>query len=231
MKSCMWAAAHMHDDQNQIQRAVGNMNVEQIQQKFITTEHQIADLLFGELAGLYGQFSWAESLWRSCTLLHKDIYKQFTAKVSVLADSVLRLGGKCPQYRESARFGEQDRISNFISTPEYRELDNPLCSSGRFSQSRLQSSFSKRSKSWWRLSSRVSRRPSKTASYVCQCTTTLTGPLRIMQLFAKKKHLKALSTPRTFFGLGDEENGTECSPTNPKEYQESSSLNSGVFSV
>ena len=30
----------------------------------------------------------------------------------------------CPQFPESARVEEQDRISNFVLTPEYRELEN-----------------------------------------------------------------------------------------------------------
>ena len=37
---------------------------------------------------------------------------------------MLCLGGKIRDYLESARIWEQDRISYFTSTPEYRELDN-----------------------------------------------------------------------------------------------------------
>ena len=34
-----------------------------------------------ELFGLYDQLISGQSQWRSCTFLHKDIYKHFTAKV------------------------------------------------------------------------------------------------------------------------------------------------------
>ena len=71
--------------------------------------------------GLHGQLSWEESPW-TCTLL--KIYRKFTAKVYVFSDSVLCLGGQCPQYPESARVSEQKKISTFVSTSEYRELEN-----------------------------------------------------------------------------------------------------------
>ena len=57
-------------------------------------------------------------------MLHKDVHKQFTAKVHVFSDSVLCHSGKCPQQSESARVWEQDLISCFVSTPEHRELYN-----------------------------------------------------------------------------------------------------------
>ena len=40
-----------HDDQDQIQRALWTMDVEQVQQKFIATGSQNADLQFEEFAG------------------------------------------------------------------------------------------------------------------------------------------------------------------------------------
>ena len=124
MNSCMWGAVHLHHVQDQMRRALRITDVEQIQQIFTTMENQIVDLQFKELAGPYGQLSWERSPCRSCTLFHNGIYEQFTAKVCVFSDSVLCLGGKCPQYPESTRVREQDRISNFGSTPEYQELDN-----------------------------------------------------------------------------------------------------------
>ena len=73
--------------------------------------------------GLHGQLRWEESPW-TCTLLHRKIYRQFTAKVYVFSDSVLCLGGQCPQYPASARVSEQKKISTSVSTSEYRELEN-----------------------------------------------------------------------------------------------------------
>ena len=55
-----------------------------------------------ESSGLYGQLSREESPWRSPTLVNKDMYKQFTAKVYVFSDYVLCLGGKCFPNLDSA---------------------------------------------------------------------------------------------------------------------------------
>ena len=117
------AAVHLHEDQDQIQRVLRNMDVEQIQQIFATTQKQVADLHQKELYVMHGQQSWKESPPKSCTPLHKDIYKQCTAKVYVFSDSVLCLGGKYNILNQQ-EFGKQDRLCNFVSTPEYRELDN-----------------------------------------------------------------------------------------------------------
>ena len=89
--------------------------------------------------------------------------------------------------------------------------------SGRFS---LQRSSSKTSQSRWRMSSGFSRRTSRTASHVCQCTTTLTGPQRTTRVFATRIHHKSLSTPRSVawdIGLSSaletKKHGTGHSPT------------------
>ena len=147
----MWAAGHLHQHQDQIQRVLQNTNVQQIHQVFTTAESQIADVQRQESSGMRGKLSWEDSSWRSCTLLHRDIYGHFTAKVYVFSDSVLCLGGKCLQFSESARVWEQDRISNFISFPEDREFDNldgePFVLEWKtVSQGTLQRSSSKRSK-------------------------------------------------------------------------------------
>ena len=99
------------------------MDVEQIQQIFATTQKQVADLHQKELYVMHGQQSWKESPPKSCTPLHKDIYKPCTAKVYVFSDSVLVCGGKYNILNQQ-EFGKQDRLCNFVSTPEYRELDN-----------------------------------------------------------------------------------------------------------
>ena len=114
----------LHHDQDHILRSLRNTNVEQNQQIFTTTANKIANFQFEELADLYGQLSWEASPWKSCTLLHRDTYKQSTAKVYVFSDSVLCLVGKCPQYPAYARVWEQDRISTSVPTAEYRELDS-----------------------------------------------------------------------------------------------------------
>ena len=70
-----------------------------------------------ELFGLYDQLIWAQGQWRSCTFLHRDIYKQFTATVCVFSDSVLCLGGKCPQYPQSTRIWENLERYNLDGEP------------------------------------------------------------------------------------------------------------------
>ena len=107
---------HLHEDQDQIQRVLRNLNVQEIQQIFTTKKTQIISLLQNELSGVHGHLNWDQSTWKSSTLSHNAIYKQFTATVYVFSDSVLCLGGKCPQDPGSAR--EQDSISNFVSLPE-----------------------------------------------------------------------------------------------------------------
>ena len=76
----MWEAVQLHPCQDQVLRSLRNTNVPQIQQMF-TTGNQIADLQADELSGLHVKLSWEESPLRSCTLLHEDMYKQFTAHV------------------------------------------------------------------------------------------------------------------------------------------------------
>ena len=48
------------------------------------------------------------------------IADQFTSKVFVLSDSVLCLGGKCQEHPEAAIIWENDRIRDFVPSPEYR---------------------------------------------------------------------------------------------------------------
>ena len=53
------------------------------------------------LFGLHGELDWDPSPWKSCTLLHDNIYKQYNGKVCVFEDSVLCLSGKFPQCSKS----------------------------------------------------------------------------------------------------------------------------------
>ena len=69
----MWAAVHMHEEKDQIQRALRNLSVAQIQQIFASTQNQIVSSQQTELSGMHGQLNWDESPWMSCTLLHKDV--------------------------------------------------------------------------------------------------------------------------------------------------------------
>ena len=107
----------------------------------------------------------------------------------VFSDSVLCIDGKCPPYPESIRVWEQDKISNFISTPKYRIGQHrwrTVCVRVEdFSQGREQNSFSKSSRSW-RLYSGFSRRTSRTSSYLGQCTTTLIGPQKQREYFRQQ---------------------------------------------
>ena len=86
----MWAAVHLDKDRDQCQRVLRNMDFDVIQLIFSTTPNQQER----ELSGLQRQMDWDQSPWKSCTVVHDDIYKQLSAKVYIFADSVLCLGGK-----------------------------------------------------------------------------------------------------------------------------------------
>ena len=126
MNSCMWAAVRLHKDQDQIQRVLRKMDVEEIQQVIATTQNQMISSQHSELSRVYVQLNRKQSPWRSCTLLDKDIYKQFMAKVDVFSDSVLCLSEKCPQYSDSAGIWEQNRISNIVLTPERDQFQRAI---------------------------------------------------------------------------------------------------------
>ena len=49
------------------------------------------------------KIDWGLSPWRLCALVHDNVVKQLKAKVYVISDSVLCLGGKCKEYLRSAK--------------------------------------------------------------------------------------------------------------------------------
>ena len=124
MTSCMWAPVYLDQERDHFQRVFRNMDGEKIQEIFSTTQNQIQGLQQTELFGLHGQLDWDQSQWKSCTLAHDNIYKQLKAKVYVVADSVLCLGGGCPEYLRSTEAWQEGRTVYFVSSPEIRELDN-----------------------------------------------------------------------------------------------------------
>ena len=100
MNCCMWAAVYLDHERDQFQRVLQNMDAGEIQQIFSTMQNQIRSLQQEELFGLHRYVNLDQSSWKSCTLLHKNIYKQFSAKANVFSDSVLCLGGKFLEYPE-----------------------------------------------------------------------------------------------------------------------------------
>ena len=124
MNSCMWASVYLDQERDQFQRVLLNMDGEEIQEIFSTTQNQIQGLQQTELFGLHGQLDWDQSQLECCALALDNMYKQLKAKVYVVADSVLCLGGGCPEYLRSAEAWEKERIGYFVSSPENRELDN-----------------------------------------------------------------------------------------------------------
>ena len=177
---------------------------------------------------MHGQQSWKESPPKSCTPLHKDIYKQCTAKVYVFSDSVLCLGGKYNILNQQ-EFGKQDRLCNFVSTPEYRELDNltgePFVLEWNIfpgpTTTQLLQEVQKLMEDGLKIST---HRTSRTASYSCRCTTTRTGLQRTTRVCATKMHQECLTMPRSFLWdigfflvLRTKIGGTARSPTNSVE--------------
>ena len=149
MNSCMWASAYFDLEREHIQRVLWNMDVEEIQQMVSTTQNQIRSLQLEEVFGLHGWTGnrFHGSLAPCWTTTSKNIFAQ------------LCMSSRTPCYvsvenahytQKSAEVWEQDRIGHFVSTPEYRELDNidgePLVLELKFSQSTQQRSFSSKSK-------------------------------------------------------------------------------------
>ena len=124
MNSCMWASVYLDQERDQFQRVLRNMDGEEIQEIFSTTQNQIQGLQQTELFGLHGQLDWDQSQLECCALALDNMYKQLKAKVYVVADSVLCLGGGCPEYLRSAEAWEEGRTVFFVSSLENRELDN-----------------------------------------------------------------------------------------------------------
>ena len=77
MGSHVWASVHLDRGRDQFQRVLRNMVADVIQQMVSSTQNQIQSLQERELSGLEEQLDWDPNPWKS-----------------VLADSVLCLGGK-----------------------------------------------------------------------------------------------------------------------------------------
>ena len=105
----------LHEEKDLIQRVLRNMYVVEIQKILITIQNQLLSPHQEERFGLYGQLIWP---WKKCILLH-TYWRQRRMSFRSLC---CLLVGRCPPYPSSWRIWEQDRITDFVSLPEYREL-------------------------------------------------------------------------------------------------------------
>ena len=107
---CMWASVHLDKERDQFQRALGNMDVDVIQQTSTTTQNQIHSLQEGELFGLQVigiRFHGGLEL-RYTTRSTNNLPQ----KCMSFADSVLCLDGKCQNIHDQRKFFEKkERIS------------------------------------------------------------------------------------------------------------------------
>ena len=115
LNSYVWAAAHLDKDGDQSQRVLRNMDVDQIQKVFTTTLNQVQSLQETALSGLRDQLDWTERPWKSRTLI-TVVAGHLQANVYVLTDSVLCLGGKCPEPPRSGYVGA--KITYFVASPK-----------------------------------------------------------------------------------------------------------------
>ena len=113
---------HLDKERDQFQRALRNMKVDVVHQMFSSRQNQIHSVQERKLFGLHGQLDRDQSPWKSCTLPHDNIYKQFNAKVHVFVEAVLCLGGKRQPHPLSGEFLEREQIPYFVASPEFREL-------------------------------------------------------------------------------------------------------------
>ena len=103
MNFCMWAAVHLDKDQDQNQRVVRDTDVSEIQQLFSITQDQIHSLENEDVFGITNKIGWSLIPRRLCTLVRDNVVKQLKAKMGAFSDSVLCLGGKCPEYPRSSK--------------------------------------------------------------------------------------------------------------------------------
>ena len=99
-----------------------NMELQTIQTVFGKVQEQICNLKLRdeEIYGPSHQVDWTDGHWKNTLLFDDRISVQLKSKVYVLSDSVLCLGGKCPDFLESVRIFGKDQINYFVESPEYR---------------------------------------------------------------------------------------------------------------
>ena len=114
---------HLDKDQDRNQRVVRDTDVSEIQQMSSMTQNQIHSLENEDVFGSTNQIGWSLILSQFCTLVHDTVVKQLKAKMCAISNSMLCLGGKCPEYPRSSK-GWAERFEYFVSTHQYRELDN-----------------------------------------------------------------------------------------------------------
>ena len=114
MNACMWAAVRLDKDGDQSQRALRNLDVESIQKVFTTSSW-----VFKKNC-LVCRTSWIGPKVHGSRVLR--LIKKLTDRCrqrSVFEDSVLRLGGKCPEHPRSGQNWETERIAYFGTSQKY----------------------------------------------------------------------------------------------------------------
>ena len=114
MNSCVWASVHLSKDEDVWKRIVENLEVQRIQTVFETVQAQISNVRLRDQ-----EISWpirASGLDRWLfggsirNLTDEPLYTS-NHTVHVSNDSVLCLGGRCPDHPEAARTWEKYRIT------------------------------------------------------------------------------------------------------------------------
>ena len=121
MNACMWATVHLSKDPDDT-RIIQKVEVQKIQTVLETVQVQISNLKLHdeEINGLPKQVDWTDGHWRKYSLLGRRIADQFKSKKYVFRDSVVCLGGKCPDRLEAPRTFEKYRITCVVESPECR---------------------------------------------------------------------------------------------------------------
>ena len=93
------------------------MEVQKIQTIFETVQAQVSNLKKWRSRNPWTRRTFGQGHRRNYS---KRIAAQFSSNVSVFSDSVLCPGGKCLDHPDAARMKENERIKDFVESPQYR---------------------------------------------------------------------------------------------------------------
>ena len=132
----MWAAVHLHEDQDQIQHVPRNMDVEQIQQIFAKRKTRLPSCnTKSYLECVESGAGKKAHAWKSCNLLHKDI-EQCTAMVFFSQTPCYVFVGIVHNFLNQREFENKTEFSSELQhTGNWTtSVENRSCSNGKFSR-------------------------------------------------------------------------------------------------
>ena len=105
MNHCMWAVLHLGKDGDEFGRILKNLEVRKVQTIIETVQAQMDNLIYRD-SEVFGSSSVPELFdygWTHISVIGQPIGELLNTEVFVFSDSVLCLGGKCPEYPGSVK--------------------------------------------------------------------------------------------------------------------------------